>query len=62
MAFKILETRNKLDLSQKELAKKANITQQQLSKVENGINYYMTTFLKICHVLNMKIGFKKIRI
>ena len=59
ISIKILEERNKLGLSQKELAHKARITQQQLSKVENGINCNMTTFLKVCHALNIKIGLKR---
>jgi len=62
ISFKILEARKELGLSQKELAKKAHITQQQLSKVENGINCNMTTFLKVCHALDFKIGIKKARI
>ena len=62
ISVKILEERNKLGLTQKELAQKANITQQQLSKVENGINCTMTTFFKVCHALNIKIGLKKARI
>ena len=62
IAIKILEERNKLGLTQKELAKKANITQQQLSKVENGINFNMTTFIKVCHALNIKVGLRKARI
>jgi len=62
IAIKILEERNKLGLTQKDLAKKANITQQQLSKVENGINCNMTTFLKVCHALDIKIGLRKARI
>lgn len=62
IAVKILEERNKRGLTQKELAQKANITQQQLSKVENGINCTMTTFLKVCHALDIKIGLKKARV
>ncbi len=62
ICLKILEERNKLGLTQKELATKANITQQQLSKVENGINCNMLTFLKVCNALNIKLGLKKARI
>jgi len=62
IAIKIAETRNKMGLSQKELAEKANITQQQLSKVENGINCNMTTFLKVCHALDIQIALKKARV
>lgn len=62
ISMKILEERYKLGLSQKELAQKANITQQQLSKVENGINCNMTTFLKVCHALNIKVGLEKVSV
>jgi len=61
IAIKISETRSKLGLSQKELAEKAKITQQQLSKVENGVNCNLTTFLKICHALDIKISLSKAR-
>ena len=60
IAIKILEARNKLGLSQKELAQKAHITQQQLSKVENGINCNLVTFIKVCNALGMKIDVEKI--
>ncbi|PKL39243.1 MAG: XRE family transcriptional regulator [Spirochaetae bacterium HGW-Spirochaetae-1] len=62
ISLKILEERNKLGLTQKELAAKANITQQQLSKVENGINCNMATFLKVCNALDIKLGLKKARV
>ena len=62
ISLKILEERNKKGLSQKELSSKAHITQQQLSKVENGINCNMSTFLKVCHALDIKIGLKKVRV
>lgn len=62
ISLKILEERNKLGLTQKELAAKAKITQQQLSKVENGINCNMATFLKVCNALDIKLGLKKARV
>jgi transcriptional regulator with XRE-family HTH domain len=55
LSLKILDTREHLKLSQAEVAKKAKITQQQLSKVENGINCNMSTFLKVCNALGIKI-------
>ena len=58
ISIKILEERNKLGISQTELAKKAHITQQQLSKVENGINCNITTFLKVCDALGLKLYFE----
>jgi len=62
LSMKILEERNKRGISQKDLAKKAHVTQQQLSKVENGINCNITTFLKICGALGLKIKFENKRI
>ncbi len=62
ISMKILEMRNKLGISQNELAKKAHITQQQLSKVENGINCNITTFLKVCGALGLKVNFEHKRI
>ena len=58
LSIKILEERNNLGISQKDLAKKAHVTQQQLSKVENGINCNITTFLKVCGALGLRINFE----
>jgi DNA-binding XRE family transcriptional regulator len=55
LSLKILGTREQKGLSQKEVAQKAKVTQQQLSKVENGINCNLTTFLKVCNALDLKI-------
>ncbi len=56
LSLKILGIREQLGLSQKEVAQRAHITQQQLSKIENGINYNMATFLKVCHALSLKVN------
>ena len=55
LSLKIHRLREQMGLSQKEVARRAKITQQQLSKVENGINCNMTTFLKVCHALGLNI-------
>ena len=55
LAIKIAETREKAGLSQIQLAKKARITQQQLSKIENGVNCNMETFIKVCDALNLNL-------
>ena len=55
LSLKILDTREHLGLSQEDVAKRAKITQQQLSKLENGINCTMTTFLKVCNALGITI-------
>lgn len=54
MAVKIQKTRIDNGISQQELAKKAHITQQQLSGVENGSNYTIKTLFKICKALGLK--------
>jgi ribosome-binding protein aMBF1 (putative translation factor) len=49
----IMETREQQGLSQKELANKSHVTQQQLSKIENGVNCNMLTFIKISSALGL---------
>jgi len=55
LSLSIIDTREHLGLSQREVAKRAKITQQQLSKLENGINCTMVTFLKVCYALGIKV-------
>jgi len=59
LAVKIASERNKLGISQAELARKAKVTQQQLSKVENGVNCNMHTFIKVCTALGLKLNFER---
>jgi DNA-binding Xre family transcriptional regulator len=42
-----------------ELAEKANITQQQISKIDAGMNCHLATLLKVCRALNLKIEIKQ---
>ena len=58
LSMKIHDAREERGLSQVEVAKRAQVTQQQLSKIENGINCNMLTFLKVCHALdlNLEVG------
>ena len=53
--LKIHEIREQSGLSQNEVAKKAHVTQQQLSKIENGINCNIITLLKVCNALNVDL-------
>ena len=53
LSLQILEVRQHLGLSQEEVAKKANITQQQLSKLEHGANCNVSTLLKVCNALGV---------
>ncbi len=55
LSLRILDARERLGLSQEEVAKKAKVTQQQVSKIESGINCNMTTFLKVCNALGIKV-------
>ena len=45
-----------LGLSQQDLARKAQITQQQLSNIESGMNCNISTLLKVCHALKVKLN------
>jgi ribosome-binding protein aMBF1 (putative translation factor) len=47
LSYAIVKAREKSGLTQKELAQKSHVTQQQLSKIENGINCNMLTFIKV---------------
>jgi len=53
LGMAIAEAREKKGLSQKELAKKSQVTQQQLSKIENGINCNLLTFIKVSSALGL---------
>lgn len=55
LSLRILNTREQLGISQLEVAKRAKITQQQLSKIENGNNCNLATFLKVCNALGLKV-------
>lgn len=55
LALKIHGAREELGLSQQEVAEKARVTQQQLSKVENGVNCNISTFLRICNALELRL-------
>jgi HTH-type transcriptional regulator/antitoxin HipB len=56
LGFEISQKRR--GMSQKELAEKANITQQQISKIEAGMNCHLATILKVCAALNLKLEIK----
>jgi len=56
IAIRIQEERQKLGLSQQELAKRAHVSQQQLSSIENGANYTIKTFLKITDALQINLS------
>lgn len=59
LSLKVLEARKEQGLTQKELAEKSHITQQQLSKIENGVNCNIITFLKVCYALGLRLNLEK---
>lgn len=61
LAVQVQEVRQELGLSQQDVAKRANVTQQQLSKVENGVNCNVTTLLKVCRALGLRVELEPLR-
>jgi ribosome-binding protein aMBF1 (putative translation factor) len=59
LAVRIAKERNRLGISQADLAKKARITTQQLSRVENAANCTVQTFVKVCIALGLDLDFKR---
>ena len=51
----IIEAREQKGLTQRELAQKSQVTQQQLSKIENGVNCNMLTFIKVSSALGLDL-------
>ncbi|XDD42897.1 helix-turn-helix domain-containing protein [Leptospira sp. WS60.C2] len=62
ISIELQTLREKKGLSQSDLAKKAHVTQQQLSKIENGVNCNLSTFLKVCHALDLEVSIKNRKI
>ena len=54
IGMEITEARTKIGISQTELAKRARVTQQQISKIENGTNCNVLTLLRVCRVLSLR--------
>ena len=61
LSSRIHKAREALGWTQKETAEQAQITQQQMSKIENGINCNMITFLKVCQALGLRVDLGKER-
>ena len=61
LSLKIHRIRQQTGLSQQEVAGRAKITQQQLSKMENGINCSLTTFLRVCNALDLEVELEQSR-
>jgi ribosome-binding protein aMBF1 (putative translation factor) len=56
LSYAIVTAREKSGLTQKELAQKSHVTQQQLSKIENGVNCNMLTFIRVSNALGLTIS------
>jgi DNA-binding XRE family transcriptional regulator len=59
LSLRIHKARESRGWTQKEAAEQAQITQQQMSKIENGVNCNMITFLKVCQALGLKLDLGK---
>ena len=55
LGLAIIEARERQGLTQIELAQKSHVTQQQLSKIENGVNCNMLTFIKVSSALGLDL-------
>jgi DNA-binding XRE family transcriptional regulator len=55
LGLSISDKRKELGLTQKELAEMSHVTQQQLSKIEHGLNCNLLTFIKITSTLGIGI-------
>ncbi len=47
------------NMTQKKLAEKAVVTQQQLSNIESGANATIQTYLRVCDALNIPLHIGK---
>jgi len=56
LGLRIAEERRRQGISQRELAHKSRITQQQLSRIENGVNSNILTFIKISRALGLPLS------
>ena len=54
IGLEIAEARARAGISQKELAKRAQVTQQQVSKMEVGTNCNVLTLIKVCRALSLR--------
>jgi len=61
ISLKIQKARKKAGISQQEIAHKAHLTQQQVSKLENGLNCNILTYLKASRVMGFKFSLKRHR-
>ncbi len=58
LAVRLALARDKSGKSQKDVAREARITQQQLSRLENGSRCNVNTLLKVCKALGLTLELK----
>jgi len=56
LGLSIIKAREQKGLTQRELAQKSHVTQQQLSRIENGVNCNMLTFIKVSSALGLGLN------
>jgi DNA-binding XRE family transcriptional regulator len=61
VSIQLHKARENAGLSQKEIAAAAHVTQQQVSKVENGTNCNILTYLKVSRAIGLKLGVSRQR-
>ena len=61
LSMRLLEVREQRRLTQKEVAQQAKVTQQQLSKLENGVSCNITTFLRVCNALDLQLELSQLK-
>ncbi len=59
ISIELHEARQKSGKSQRDIAKEANLTQQQVSKIENGVNCNIMTYLKACNAMGLEMKFNR---
>jgi HTH-type transcriptional regulator/antitoxin HipB len=57
VSLKLQKARELAGFSQKELAEAAHLTQQQVSKIENGENCNILTYLKASRAIGLNFSF-----
>jgi len=53
LGLAIAQARERQGITQGELAQRCRVTQQQLSKIENGVNCNMLTFIRVSSALGL---------
>ena len=55
LGLTVARAREQRGITQSELAQKSCVTQQQLSKIENGVNCNLLTFIKVSSALGLDL-------